>query len=106
MLRKKYGLDLEGFSVVWMACRGRCGICDKQMKWPQKGRGQGLDVVAIDHDHATGRMRGLLCNACNKGLGFFGDDVKKIKLALHYLENHRGSKAGQHTKDRMDSPNP
>ena len=53
---------------------------------PTNTRGQGLSVVAVDHDHKTGNVRGLLCNKCNKGLGFFEDDINILKKAVEYLE--------------------
>ena len=83
---KKYNIDLMGFEILWEAFRGRCGICDTEMKLPAQTQGQMLDVVAIDHDHVTGNIRGLLCNACNKGLGLFGDDIKKLTNAIKWLE--------------------
>lgn len=84
-LKKKYGLEFGEFEALWTATRGRCFICNKQMKWPTKTKGQGLDVVAVDHDHKTGKVRGLLCNACNKALGFFKDDPELIFKAYNYL---------------------
>lgn len=56
------------------------------MKYPEKKRGQGLDVVAVDHSHKTGKFRGLLCNACNKGLGFFKDSSELLDKASAYLK--------------------
>ena len=55
------------------------------MKYPESKQGQGLDVVAIDHNHVTGEIRGLLCNACNKGIGFLNDDIRLLKNAIKYL---------------------
>jgi len=85
-LKKKYGLEPGEFDVWWQACRGKCFICKKSMDVPRLSRGQGLNVVAVDHDHKTGKIRGLLCNACNKGLGLFKDDVEILNSAIQYLE--------------------
>jgi hypothetical protein len=84
-IKKKYGLEPIEFEAYWIACYGKCFICEKNMEMPTKTRGQGLDVCAIDHNHQTGNVRGLLCNACNKGLGFFKDDARLIQKALNYL---------------------
>lgn len=84
-LVKKYNITLEELHVYWIAFRGKCGICNKDMKWPEKRRGQGLDVVAVDHNHDTGAVRGLLCNACNKGIGFFKDCPDLLEKAQKWV---------------------
>lgn len=84
-------MSLEEFELWWQAFRGMCGICKKQMKLPEKRQGQSLDVVAVDHDHKTGKVRGLLCNACNKGLGLFKDDVEILNNAKEYLNGQKAS---------------
>lgn len=56
------------------------------MKHPEHRKGQSLDVVAVDHDHTTGKVRGLLCNACNKGLGFFKDSKELLDKAIKWLQ--------------------
>ena len=54
---------------------GKCAICTK----PFPGR------IAIDHDHRTGRVRGLLCTSCNTGIGKLGDDPELLLRAISYL---------------------
>jgi len=81
-----YGMEPGEFDIYWMAQRGMCYVCNIQMKPPSKGKGQALDVVAVDHCHKTGKFRGLLCNGCNKALGFFKDDLAILRSAINYLE--------------------
>lgn len=62
---------------------GVCAICKK----PERHRSNGPKVkrLAVDHDHTTGEVRGLLCNNCNRALGLFGDDVTALQAAIDYL---------------------
>jgi hypothetical protein len=84
-LKKKYGMEFGEFEELWYICQGKCFICKIKMKWPASQQGQALDVVAVDHDHKTNKVRGLLCNACNKGLGLFKDDINLLDKAIKYL---------------------
>lgn len=58
--------------------QGRCAIC---------GATEDAEGLHIDHDHVTGRIRGLLCRACNIGLGFFRDDIMRLAKAAKYLSD-------------------
>jgi hypothetical protein len=91
-IKKKYGFENDEFDAWWIVFKGKCGICNNDLKMPLPQRGQPLNVVAIDHDHKTGKIRGLLCNACNKGLGLFHDSPDLLISAIRYLEN--GKKTG------------
>lgn len=77
---KSYGLTLEKYNQMLEAQEGGCAICgDKQAKTKRNGR------FCIDHDHATGEVRGLLCSHCNRGIGLLGDNPDKLKAAAEYL---------------------
>lgn len=56
-----------------------CAICGSAPKGKKK-------VLALDHCHSTGELRGLLCSACNVGLGFFRDNAKLLRSAIKYLK--------------------
>ncbi len=71
---KQYGITVEDYDAMLLAQDGRCAVCDRPMFGPH-----------IDHDHVTGEVRGLLCRACNQGLGIFEDDVDRLLGALTYL---------------------
>ena len=64
---------------------GKCPICGRQFV-AGKMNPQGYD---IDHNHRTGKVRGLLCRNCNRGLGQFDDNVEALLQAVVYLRNHR-----------------
>lgn len=75
-LLQRYGLTLDDFRNLLVGQAGRCLICglvpDKELH--------------VDHDHATGKVRGLLCNPCNAGVGHFRDDPRRLLAAAQYLE--------------------
>lgn len=64
---------------------GLCSICKKPETQIHKGK---LSNLSIDHDHVTGKIRGLLCSRCNHGLGHFKDDISSLKNAIEYLEKN------------------
>ena len=80
---KQFGLTPEAYNVMFAQQNGRCAICGTD----QPG-GKHKDKFHVDHDHATGNVRGLLCANCNVGLGKFGDDPARIRAAIAYLAKH------------------
>jgi hypothetical protein len=78
-LSAKYGISIEEYERLLKRQNGRCAICKSP---PVNGRGKTLQV---DHDHATGRIRGLLCHGCNAGIGNFCESLSNIIAAAAYL---------------------
>ena len=74
-----YGIDLDNYNKLFELQNGRCAIC-----LSDKVLGQGK-FLHVDHDHKTGKVRGLLCNSCNFGLGSFKDNPEFLKKAIEYL---------------------
>lgn len=79
---KKAGINITWDEYVSLlnAQDGKCAIC-RTTDW----RGH-QKVPRVDHCHITGRVRGLLCNSCNIGLGHFSDSVELLEAALRYLK--------------------
>jgi hypothetical protein len=79
--KRKYGLTAAAVRAILNSQGGVCAICAASKPG---GRGD----WHLDHDHGTRKPRGLLCAACNKGLGHFSDDANLLRAAAHYLEKH------------------
>lgn len=73
----KHGLTVEAYDALMEVQGGVCKIC---------GNPQIDKALYIDHDHFTGRIRGLLCNNCNTGLGMFKDNSELLGNAIKYLD--------------------
>lgn len=82
-LKWKYGITLEEYSGILESQGNCCAICKttesgiggarRNWNWP------------VDHCHTSGKVRGILCSSCNRGLGLLGDNVKSLQKALDYL---------------------
>lgn len=75
-LKFAYGVTPEQIADARQAQNNLCAIC----KRPR--------FLVIDHDHRTGRFRGMLCKACNIAIGQFGDNSEGLRIALAYLERN------------------
>lgn len=86
MVRKKlkqYSLTPDQYSVLLKEQDGLCAICGQSETVVKNGNIQSLSV---DHDEASGRVRGLLCNSCNNGIGRLNHDPERLRRAAEYLE--------------------
>ena len=88
-----YGLSKEEYEEMLNEQDGKCAICESDVHLVDNNGKRS----AIDHCHNTGKVRGILCNNCNRGIGFLGDNSKVVKKALSYLlkfENKKEDKYG------------
>ncbi len=73
---KKYGLDVDTVQALYAAQGGCCAVCGKDMPaWPS-------NRTHIDHDHETGKVRGILCTSCNRYEGWVRRNGKKLEQYL------------------------
>ena len=75
---RRRNCSAEEYNAKQMAQDGRCAICGKQCG----------DELRADHDHVSGKFRGLLCDNCNWGLGNFKDNTELLQKAILYLNEH------------------
>jgi hypothetical protein len=73
-IRRRYGISQEEYLARFDAQGGRCPICSTA-----------TDELQVDHCHATGVVRGLLCSSCNRAIGLLGDDLAALERAVAYL---------------------
>lgn len=77
-LKSQYGLTEEDYNQLLQAQNSACAICNEALP------------LCVDHNHRTGKVRGLLCRVHNAGLGQFGDDPRLLRKAAEYLEKNGG----------------
>lgn len=86
-MRRSFGITLDDYNAMAEAQGHVCAICGR----PETSKGQNgtAQDLAVDHCHDGGKIRGLLCSFCNRGLGFFEDDIDRIKSAIRYVRKHK-----------------
>lgn len=77
MILSVHGVDKQMWDAMYFDQDGECAICVER------------EAKVVDHDHATGKVRGLLCDWCNKGIGMLLDRVDVISRAAAYLEESK-----------------
>ena len=79
-LKRTYNIDLNKYNSLFEEQSGVCAICKQECVSGRK--------LAVDHNHDTGEVRGLLCCRCNRGIGNLDDSLDKLKSAVLYLEKY------------------
>lgn len=82
-----YGMTdtIEKRAELFKGQDGKCAVCGKQLTLEKI---KGSPVAQLDHDHKTKQLRGVLCHACNTGLGLFNDNPSLLRKAATYLESY------------------
>lgn len=82
---QKYGVDPYWYEKKLEEQHGVCAICGK----PETAKFRGKVVrLSVDHDHRNGKLRGLLCAACNRAIGLMKEDPATLRAAADYLERY------------------
>jgi Recombination endonuclease VII len=80
------GWTKELYEAAWVAQNGKCAICPRRLSRAWRH----IDSAFADHDHETGKPRGILCRNCNTALGLVKDSIQWMDDAKAYLEKYRG----------------
>lgn len=80
-LRLYYGISLEEYNKLLEKQNGKCAICNLTPEVCNKGR-----YLCVDHNHQTGKVRGLLCNTCNRAIGLLKDNTEVLRRAAEYID--------------------
>lgn len=84
----KYGLTIADYDRMLAEQGGGCALCETTNPVGEGNVSNKMQFsFAVDHCHSTGKVRGLLCNPCNRGLGFLQDSAKLLRKAASYIEN-------------------
>lgn len=83
---RRYGLTPDELANMIATQGNRCAICGES---PDPNGIKAASRLHVDHDHSTGQVRQLLCNNCNRGIGYLKDDPVLVRAAADYIERHR-----------------
>lgn len=83
--KQNYGITIEDYDRMFALQNNRCALCGSTESF---GRSEHFFV---DHNHSTGKIRDLLCNHCNTGLGKFRENIELLEKAIQYLKKHSES---------------
>lgn len=82
----RYDLSSEEYAIKLAQAAGICEACGRREKAVYKGL---LKNLSFDHDHKTGKVRGVICSGCNHALGLLDDNVEILRKLTIYLEKYK-----------------
>lgn len=92
-VERKYGVSIEYLEQLFEKQDRKCAICGRDWMQCPLAKNSRYDMVFlqrlyVDHCHVSGRVRGLLCNNCNLGIGLLDEDLERFDAAKEYLRRH------------------
>lgn len=94
--KSQFGISLEDYNRMLESQNNLCAICKQPETETNTRGGKGKIVaLAVDHNHETGQVRGLLCGKCNRAVGNLRDSILIAESLVEYLEKHEGQEAKQ-----------
>lgn len=100
-LKRNFGIGLHEYNLMLTEQKGKCACCGIHQNELTRN-------LAVEHDHDTGLIRGLLCSNCNTGIGLLGDNIEGLMKAFNYLEKHeltKERKTNEHVVQVKPKPN-
>lgn len=79
-LMKTYGITIDQYNILFLKQEGKCLICGKHQQELKM-------TLRVDHDHNTGKTRGLLCHSCNTAIGLMEENIDTLTKAVQYLKS-------------------
>ena len=83
--KSRYNITPEQYDEMLIIQDNKCAICG-QTESATHNTSKKVQRLAVDHCHKTGKVRGILCQDCNRGLGKFKDDIGRLENAIKYLQ--------------------
>jgi len=92
--RRTYGVTMADLEQLLLLQQERCAICKRHWKSCALAKHSRYEIVFlqhlyVDHDHTSGKVRGLLCNNCNSAIAMLNEDPARIESAKQYLRKHK-----------------
>jgi ribosomal protein L34E len=84
-LKSEFGITQEDYDRILASQNGCCAICGARENKVNHSRPR--KFLYVDHDHKTGKVRGILCHNCNFAIGYFKDDPERMRRAADYLDS-------------------
>lgn len=85
-LKSKYGLSYEQYEQMYNDQNGKCKTCSTDISIEAKKNGH--ETACVDHCHSTGKIRGLLCNHCNRAIGLLKENINTLNNIMNYLKGN------------------